>query len=178
MHRDLVVDAKTKGLRDVMVLLEDAPAQPRVKGAKPVLMDQVAWVFTPRVVAVQHGQAVRFDNNDGVNHSVMAISTVRENAFNIFVAPGNPLDHVFEPQKPPVVIGCSLHPWMRAWVYVVPHPWFAVADAAGRFRIEKVPPGKYTLLLVHPATNLQERRTIAVQAGKTVECTIDWQTVK
>jgi hypothetical protein len=53
-----------------------------------------------------------------------------------------------------------------------------VADAEGRFRIEKVPPGNYTLRLVHPDTNLRERRTIEVQAGKTVACSIDWHKVK
>jgi plastocyanin len=175
-HSDLIVDTKTKGLRYVMAVLEDAPAQTKVKGAKPVLVDQVDWVFKPRVVAVQHGQAVRFENSQGVNHSVMAVSTVKANAFNVFV--NSPLEHIFEPQKLPVVIGCSLHPWMRAWVYVVQHPWFAVSDEQGKFRIEKVPPGKYTLALVHPDTNLRERRTLEVQAGKTVELTIEWQKAK
>ncbi len=174
-HSDLVVDSKTKGLRDVMVLLEDAPVQPKLKEAGPVVMDQVEWVFKPRVVAVRHGQAVSFDNNDGVNHSVMASSTVKENEFNIFVAPGRPLQHVFEPQKPPVKIGCSLHPWMRAWVYVVRHPWFAVSDGQGRFRIENIPPGKYQLLLVHPDTNLRERRTVEVRAGKPTEVAVEWE---
>jgi plastocyanin len=177
-HSDLVVDAKTKGLRDVMVMLEDAPAQPKLKDAKPVRVDQVGWVFKPRVVAVQHGQGVRFDNSDSVNHSVMASSTVKENEFNAVAGPGMPLTRVFEPQKPPVLIGCSLHPWMRAWVYVVRHPWFAISNAQGDFRVENVPPGKYTLLLVHPDTNLRERRTIEVQPGKTVQLSVEWSKLK
>jgi plastocyanin len=177
-HRDLVVDPQTKGLRDVMALLEDAPAQPRVKDAKPVLVDQRDWVFIPRVVGVQHGQPVRFDNSDSVNHSVMAISTVKANQFNSVAGPGTPIVHVFEPQKPPVVIGCSLHPWMRAWVYVVPHPWFAVTDEQGRFRIAGVPPGKYTLLLAHPDTNRREQRTVEVRVGQTTAVTIEWNAVK
>src|SRR5437867_3832938 len=63
-HNDLVVDPKTKGLRYVMAMLENAPIQPKLKQAKPVLVDQRDMIFVPRVVAVQHGQAVRFGNSD------------------------------------------------------------------------------------------------------------------
>lgn len=173
-HYDLVVDGKSKGLRSVLLQLEDAPAQPKLQKAEPVLMDQRDMIFLPRVVAVQHGQAVRFDNNDLCNHSVQALSTVAADQFNRFVLPAQPIDHVFEVQKKPVVIGCSLHSWMRAWVYVVPHPWFAVTDAEGKFRIAKVPPGKYTLRSHHPDSGLQDKRTIQVESGKTLELKVEW----
>jgi plastocyanin len=177
-HSDLVVDPKSRGLRDVVAILEDAPAQAKIKDARPVLVDQVDWVFKPRVVVVQHGRPVRFDNSDAFNHSVMAISTVKENQFNSVAAPGMPVIHTFEPQKRPVTIGCALHPWMRAWVFVVEHPWAVVSDAQGKFRIEQVPPGKYKLLLVHPDTNLRERRSIEVEAGQTVDLQVEWHKVK
>jgi plastocyanin len=177
-HSDLVVNPDTKGLRYVAAILDDAPAQARLKDAKPVLVDQLDWIFTPRVVAVQHGQAVRFDNNDSVNHGVMALSNLKENQFNTAAAPGNPITHVFQPQKRPIIIGCGLHPWMRAWVFVVEHPWFAVTDDKGKFRIENVPPGKYTLSLTQSDTGLRERRSIEVHEGKTTELTVEWQKVK
>ncbi|MBL8797955.1 MAG: carboxypeptidase regulatory-like domain-containing protein [Planctomycetia bacterium] len=174
-HYDLVVDGKTQGLRSVFVQLEDAPAQAKVEKAEPVLMDQRDMIFLPRVVAVRHGQAVRFDNNDLCNHSVQAVSTVAANQFNRFVLPAQPIDHVFELQKKPVVIGCSLHSWMRAWVYVVPHPWFAITDRDGKFTIPKVPTGKYTLTAHHPDTGLQDRQTVQVESGKTAEVTVEWK---
>jgi hypothetical protein len=132
-------------------------------------------LFVPRVVAVQHGQAVRFENSDEFNHSVLAASVVKEDQFNEFVLGGKPLEHVFALQKHPVQIGCSLHPWMRAWIYVVPHPWFAVTDDHGRFSIAGVPPGRYTLWLRHADTGHQERRSVEVKADKIVEVTIYWE---
>lgn len=176
-HRDLVVEPKGKGLRDVVAVLEDAPAQPKVTNARPAYIDQREMVYLPRVVAVRHGQAVSFDNNDSCNHSVLASSTLPANQFNVFVASGKPYEHVFAPQKHPVQIGCSLHAWMRAWVYVVPHPWFAVSDARGNFEIKDVPPGKHTLWLRHPDTGHQEHREVEVQAGKTLELTVEWNKV-
>lgn len=175
LHNDLVVDPKTKGLRFVVAVLENAPAQPKVAKAQPVLVDQRDMIFLPRVVAVQHGQAVRFENNDLCNHSVMASSTVAANQFNTFVTATTPFEQVFEPQKRPVQIGCSLHPWMRAWVYVVPHPWFGVSDRLGQFKMERVPPGKYTLWLRHADSGQQVRQDVEVQAGKTTEIKIEWQ---
>lgn len=172
-HNDLVVDPKTKGLRHVFLCLENAPARPKLQKAEAVLVDQRDMVFLPRVVAVQHGQAVRFENNDLGNHSVMANSTLPANQLNVIAAPGQPVTHVFEPQKNAVQIGCSLHSWMRAWVYVMPHPWFAVSDKQGKFQIKEVPPGKYTLWLRHPDTGNQERREIEIQPGKTLELAID-----
>lgn len=177
-HNDLVVDPKTKGLRYVVAALENAPAQPKVKKAKPVFVDQREMLFVPRVVAVQHGEVVNFDNSDNCNHSVMAISTVLANQFNVFVVSGKPYEHVFEPQKHPVLIGCSLHAWMRAWVYIVPHPWFAVSDEQGKFRINQIPPGTYTLRLRHQDTVSEERREVEIQPGKTVELAIEWRISK
>jgi plastocyanin len=177
-HRDLLVDPKTRGLRYVVAVLEDAPAQAQVKDAKPVLVDQRDWIFLPRVVAVRHGQAVRFDNSDLVNHSVMAVSTLPANQFNAIAGPGQPVRHTFALQKAPIQIGCALHPWMRAWVYVIPHPWFAVSDEQGGFRIANVPPGKYTLLLVHPDTKLRAKCTVAVEAGKAAQVEIEWKGTK
>jgi plastocyanin len=171
---ELVVDPRTKGLRDVVAVLENAPAQPRVAKAPAVVVDQREMIFVPRVVAVRHGQAVRFDNSDLCNHSVMASSTVAANQFNVFVSPSQPYEHVFAPQKYPVLIGCSLHGWMRAWVYVVPHPWFAVSDAQGKFRIDGVPPGKHMLWLRHADAGLQKRQELEVEGGKAVQVNVDW----
>src|ERR1700681_4566044 len=131
-------------------------------------------VFSPRVVTVQQGQAVRFENKDLCNHNVMTSSTVRANQFNLFVPGDRPYEHAFQPQKHPVLVGCSLHPWMRAWVYVVPHPWFAVTDAKGMFKIEGVPPGKYKLWLRHADTGQQECLALDIQAGKTAEVNVEW----
>src|SRR5690606_508625 len=102
LHRDLVVEAKTKGLRDVVVSLIGAPRQPRAARARAAYMDQKDLLFVPRVLAVQHGQKVQFDNSDGCNHSVMASSTTKANNFNLIVAPGRPVERAFDAQKAPV----------------------------------------------------------------------------
>jgi plastocyanin len=175
-HSDLVVDPKSKGLRDVVVYLEDAPAQAKLENARGVSVDQRDWIFIPRVVSIQHGQSVRFENSDSVNHAVDATSFVKQNNFNITAGPGTPYTHDFVPQKQPVMIGCSLHPWMRAWIYVFPHSWHRVTRADGMFQIDRIPPGKYTLVLHHTDAKLTERRTIQIKPGDKLEISHDWKT--
>src|SRR5437764_717248 len=53
------------------------------------------------------------------------------------------------PQRAKVPITCDLHSWMKSWVVVAEHPYYAVTDAAGAFRIAAVPPGKYRLRMWH-----------------------------
>jgi plastocyanin len=175
---DLVVDAKTKGLRWVIAALEDAPAQKFEGDETPVLIDQKDFLFIPRVVAVQHGQSVKFDNSDNVNHSVSIFSKVKENEANVFVTKKDPLTKSFEAEKAPLRVGCVLHPSMTAWVYVAPHPWVAVTDEKGAFTIEGVPPGKYKLWLKHPDTGLEERKEVEVRAGQKAEVAFEWKEAK
>jgi plastocyanin len=175
-HHDLIVDAKTKGLRWVIAALEDAPAQPKPKeGLDPVVIDQKNLLFIPRVVAVQHGQPVRFDNSDNINHSVSIFTGLKENELNVFVTAKDPVTKTFEAEKAPLRVGCVLHPSMTAWVYVAPHPWVAVTDEQGAFAIRGVPQGKYTLVLRHPDTGLLERRAVEVKAGQKAEVDVEWK---
>jgi plastocyanin len=176
-HRPLVIDEQTQGLQDVFVVLADAPKQPTTTMLRPAVMDQRDWVFLPRVVAVQDGQEVAFLNNDGVNHGVHATSTLAENEFNLVLATGGERRFTFAPQTEPVTIGCALHPWMRGWVYVVRHPWFAVTDAKGAFRIQDVPPGKYRVDLRHSDVKLKASRSIEVKSNGETKIAIDWDRV-
>jgi uncharacterized protein (DUF2141 family) len=48
-----------------------------------------------------------------------------------------------------LALQCNQHPWMRAYVNVMTHPYFAVSDGDGKFEIKDLPPGEYTLAAVH-----------------------------
>jgi plastocyanin len=178
LHNDVVVDARTKGLRDVAVVLDWKEKVPADAKAKPVIVDQRDMRFVPRVVTVQEGRKVRFENTDLYNHAVSAQSIFRENTFNVTTPAGQPYEHPFKWQKNPIPIGCVLHPWMRAHVIVAQHPYHAVTDAQGKFRIEGVPAGMHKLMLIHPDTNYRAAIEIDVQTGKTAETAVEWKSLK
>lgn len=178
VHNDVVVSPSSKGLRHVIILVDWQEKVPADAKAKPVVIDQRDMLFLPRVVTVQEGRAVRFENGDNCNHAVDATSVLRENTFNVTTPMGQPYEHKFKAQKNPIPIGCAIHSWMRAWVIVAPHPFHAVTDGDGKFTIESVPAGKRTLQFIHPDTNYRETREVAVAAGKTSAVTIEWKSLK
>jgi hypothetical protein len=52
---------------------------------------------------------------------------------------------------PEVMVGirCDVHPWMRAYLGVLDHPYFAVTSNDGSFQLPNVPAGDYTLAAWH-----------------------------
>ena len=48
-----------------------------------------------------------------------------------------------------IPVQCNQHPWMRAYINVMSHPYFAVSAGDGKFTIPNLPPGEYTVAAVH-----------------------------
>lgn len=132
-----------KGVRNAVVWI-DAPPQAKVDAPPaPAQVDQQQCVFTPRVVLVPVGRKVEFLNSDRLLHNIHTLS--RENTrYNRTQPKGRTIPLTFS--KPEIVeVVCDLHPWMRAWVVVMDHLFYAVTGADGDFLIRDVPPGSYKL---------------------------------
>jgi hypothetical protein len=64
-----------------------------------------------------------------------------------------------------VEVQCAEHPWMRTYLFVFDHPYFAVASDDGNFRIDSLAPGTYTLMVWHEGAAKPAEKTIRVSAG-------------
>ena len=168
VRRILDVNPRNHGLKDVMVWLTGAPAPPApssLRNKKPATMDQRNYFFLPHVLAIDDGQEVEFLNSDAANHGVMATAFDAQNSFNVVTPPGGSYKHRFAAAKRPVKIGCPFHAGMAAWVYVFRHPYHAVTDADGRFRLPPLQPGKYTVIAEHPDTGMRWTRPIELNTA-------------
>lgn len=118
-----------------------APAEPR-------RLDQKGCAYSPRVLAIMTGQPLEIVSSDATLHNVHAAAKVNR-AFNLGMpSPGTSYTRTFE--KPELVpFKCDVHPWMRAFVAVVAHPFFAVTGPDGRFEIRGLPAGTYTVEAWH-----------------------------
>jgi hypothetical protein len=75
-----------------------------------------------------------------------------------------PLDHLFkEPAQIEVV--CEQHPWTRAWIAVLDHPYSAKTSATGSFNIPDIPPGRYRVRAWHPNLGFADD-SVTVVAGQ------------
>lgn len=115
----------------------------------PVVLNQEGCMYRPRVLGMRAGQKLAIRNSDPTNHNVHA-RPERNDGFNQTQAAGSPAVE-WRPEKPELMIpfACDIHPWMKAWVGVREHPWFAVSGEDGAFTIANVPPGEYTLEAWH-----------------------------
>ena len=116
----------------------------------------------PHVIAIQVGTTVDFPNNDRTYHNVFSLSRVKSFDLGRYAA-GRSKSVTFD--RPGIVrVFCDIHSHMNAWILVFAHPFFAVTDADGRFRIEGIPPGTYTVAIWNEAATA-ESRTVVVSAG-------------
>ena len=67
----------------------------------------------------------------------------------------------FDKLEEPFYIKCDVHPWMKTWVGVFDHPYFATTDDNGNYKIENIPPGEYNVIAWHEMDAKFEELTIA-----------------
>jgi plastocyanin len=113
---------------------------------KQATMVQRNKVFLPHVLAVELGTAVDFPNDDPFFHNVF--SNYDGQVFDVQAYASKTSRRVVFRRPGIVYVFCNIHESMSAIVAVVPTPYFAVAGADGRYRIQ-APPGQYRLHVWH-----------------------------
>ncbi len=130
-----------KYLEDTIVYVEKAPG---TFAAKTHKMNQKGMKFIPRLMAITVGDTVEFLNSDGVDHNVYSPDN---EGYNLgMMAAGKNGKHTFD--KPGTYSQlCSVHPEMLAYVFVGQNPFSAIVGKDGKYKIEGVPPGQYTVAI-------------------------------
>ena len=144
------------GLQNVFVWVKDGLGQRTYAvPTTPVTLDQKGCQYVPHVLGAQAGQTIKVANSDTALHNVHAVPKGNRE-FN-FSQPANipPVDRVFTQPEIGIPLKCDVHGWMNAYVNVVPHPFFAVTTADGRFEIKGLPPGTYTIEAWHETLGVQ-----------------------
>jgi plastocyanin len=153
--------------RRSVVYLETAPrgAFETREGARAV-MEQRNEAFVPHVLAIAAGTTVDFPNSDPTYHNVFSFS--KENRFDLGrYARGRSKAVRFD--RPGVVrVFCDIHSHMSAFIVVFGHRFFAATDEQGRYRIDDVPPGTYTLVVWNDG-QARETREVRVPDQGAVE---------
>jgi plastocyanin len=107
-------------------------------------MEQRHFQFVPALLAVQTGAAVEFPNLDAGYHSVFSYSKAKRFDLGRYRKDEKPPTVVFD--RPGVIkLFCEIHEHMRGAILVLDTPFFVKTDAAGKYRLDHLPPGKYTL---------------------------------
>ena len=172
--RPSVADLGHHGPRDVpdrrrsVVYLETAP-QSAFETPAPgrARLDQKNETFVPYVLAVTVGSTVDFPNSDRIYHNVFSLSKAKR--FDLGRYPRGQSRSIRFDQPGVVRVFCEIHSHMSAFILVFAHRYFAATDAEGRYRIEGVPPGGYTLAVWNDGSVRARRDVRVAVSGDAVE---------
>ncbi len=165
---DLLV-SQGGGIRNVIVALANVPRIPTPPPAHLVL-DNRGCRFVPHVSVLTVGSTIEATNSDALLHTVHLYGAVRANIALPFK--GLEVERMAA-RAGMIVVKCDVHGWMQAFIRVDNHPFHAVTDPDGHFRIPDIPAGTYDLEIWHERLGRQ-RKTIRVEASKTQHIDVEY----
>lgn len=129
-------------MANVLVYLKDIKYDGGVPDS-PAVLDQTGCQYIPHVQGMMAGQDLLIKNSDATLHNIHGLPKINSE-FN-FAMPKVVKEKTitFDKTEHPIYIKCDVHPWMKSYISVFDHPYFAVTDDTGSFRIDSIPAGTY-----------------------------------
>jgi plastocyanin len=140
---------------------------------EPVTLDQKGCRYHPHVVGIMTGQQLKVINSDDTTHNIHP--TPKDNReWNESQPPkAAAIEKTFAREEILLPVKCNQHPWMKMYVNVVKSPYFAVTDKDGKFTLKGLPPGTYTVAVVHEKLGTDTQQvTVGAKESKTADFTM------
>lgn len=154
-------------LQNVFVYVKDGLGNLRFPvPSNTILLDQKGCRYVPHVLGAQVGQIVEILNSDPTLHNVHAVPAANREFNTGQPLPGLKHVHRFSTREVMVPFKCDVHPWMRAYIGVLDHPYFAVTGPDGTFQLAGLPPGTYTIEAWHETLGTQTQ-SVTIGAKET-----------
>ncbi|MBV8050341.1 MAG: carboxypeptidase regulatory-like domain-containing protein [Acidobacteriaceae bacterium] len=169
LTQDVISDGKGD-LQNVVVFVSeglgdrafDPPSQ-------PVEMKQKGCMYEPHVLALQANQPVDVTNDDPTTHNIHP-QPANNREWNKAEIPGSKIEESFPRPEIAIPVKCNVHPWMRGYVAVFKHPYFAVTGKDGSFSLSNLPPGTYTVQAWHEKFGTATQQvTISANESKSID---------
>ncbi|NOS74245.1 MAG: hypothetical protein HOP36_06860 [Methyloglobulus sp.] len=171
----VVTDKDGKAILDVVVMAMPTEGQTKAnKPQKTVVIDQVDKEFVNHVTVIPIDTPVLFPNNDNIRHHVYSFSASKQ--FELPLYKDTPAKPVTFDKLGVVTLGCNIHDWMVAYIYVTDAPYFSTTNKEGKAQLPNLPAGEYTFRIWHPRMELTEQATQQTAVIKNSgETTLSWQ---
>lgn len=170
LDESLVVDPQSKGIKNVVISLREVSSGKEWSVPEEgISVDQHGCQFVPHVQVVPVKQPLFILNSDGILHNIHTYSTANPPVNRAQPKFLKRVKLTFE--KPEIVkLTCDVHNWMKAWIVVAEHPYYAVTDDQGHFKLDGIPAGSYTLQLWHETLG-EQTQSVVVKANETTKVT-------
>ena len=159
----LQIDGKAASGAYGLITLEPASGKWKPRPPKRHVMAQRNREFNPRVMAISVGSTVAFPNFDNIFHNVFSTSPL--GAFDLgLYKTGEAREFKFD-KEGIVRLGCNLHANMTGYLVVVSAPSYVVTDEQGRFKFNRLAPGKYKLKAWSVKSNAPITQDVTIKVG-------------
>jgi len=135
--------------------------------AQPVTVEQKGCMYLPHVLAVRANQKLELVNDDPTSHNIHP-TPANNREWNKAEPPGSKLEDSFAREEIAIPVKCNVHPWMRGYIAVFKHPFFAVTGKDGSFDLSNLPPGTYTIKAWHEKLGTSTQ-TVTIAANESKE---------
>ena len=129
------------------------------------VVEQKGCMYKPHVLALQTNQKLKIVNSDNTLHNIHPIPA-NNREWNKAEPAGSVLEETFAREEIAIPVKCNVHPWMRSYIAVFKHPFFAVTGKDGTFDLHNLPPGQYTLKAWHEKLGTTTQ-TVTIASGET-----------
>jgi hypothetical protein len=166
---DIVVGADG-GLANVVVYVSDGLTSHTFQPPQqPATLEQKGCQYRPHVLALQANQKLDVVNSDETTHNIHPTPN-NNREWNMSQPHGVPLEQTFAREEIAIPVKCNVHPWMRGYIAVFKHPYFAVTDKTGSFEVKDLPPGSYTITAWQEKLGTQiQKVTVGAGEAKTLD---------
>ncbi|MGH9737951.1 MAG: hypothetical protein ACRD4X_05120 [Candidatus Acidiferrales bacterium] len=157
----VVVTGAHDALANVVVFVKSGLGHYRYRSPQTtVTLDQQGCMYVPRVIALMVDQPFQVANQDLTLHDVHPM--LHNNApWDESQLPGSaPVKATFNEPEFAAPIGCMIHPWMEAYLFVFNQPYFTVTSKDGTFALKNLPPGTYTIEAWHEKNEPIDRTVV------------------
>ena len=155
------------GVQNVVVSLLRIPkGLPMEIGDKPIQIDQQKCIFIPHVLLVPAGAEFEALNSDPVLHNFHTVGAHNKEINIMQTKTKRRRLPLMFPEPDTIEVSCDVHSWMKAWIIVTDHPYYALTDADGQFRLKNVPEGSYRMKAWHEELGTLPVQKIAVTTNQ------------
>jgi plastocyanin len=165
--QEVMTDAKGD-LENVIVFVADGLGDRTFDPpSQPAVVEQKGCMYQPHVLAVRANQPLELVNDDSTAHNIHPVpANTRE--WTKAEPPGSKMEEAFAREEVAIPVKCNVHPWMRGYIAVFKHPYFAVTGKDGAFDLSNLPPGTYTIKAWHEKLGTATQ-TVTIGANETKE---------
>jgi plastocyanin len=148
------------GVQNAVVSISGITRGKPFAGGKTLVLNQQQCEYVPHVLILPAGDHLEIVNSDPVLHNVHAYDQLKglKTIFNIaqpIKGQRTPLKKINATAPDVLLATCDAgHPWMSAYIVLADNPYYTLTDASGRFRLDSVPPGEYTVKLWHEGVSI------------------------